>query len=114
VAARTPIIALVKSCSLYSELQALRAGATEVFAIEGSSPTLLNALFCRVMARADAEESLRQRLYIDKLITNMSMRFINLPPDRIGDEIRWALATLGQATGTDRSFIFFRSATGAA
>jgi len=56
--------------------------------------------------RKKAEQTLQQRIEFDALITAISTRFINLPPDAIDQGIDQALRQVGEFAGVDRSYVF--------
>jgi signal transduction histidine kinase len=76
----------------------------------------LGYLFLRLRAnaRALAERSgaLQERLTFETLVTEVSARFINLPPDQVDRGINQALARLGDYTGVDRAYILLFGADG--
>ncbi|NIA21413.1 MAG: substrate-binding domain-containing protein [Anaerolineaceae bacterium] len=65
-----------------------------------------------ITKRKQAEEALRQRMNLEKLIATMSTEFINLPAEEVDPAIDKALARLGRFVGVDRSYVFrFRDDT---
>ncbi|MBN1457422.1 MAG: PAS domain S-box protein [Sedimentisphaerales bacterium] len=54
----------------------------------------------------ETERSHEYHLGLEKLITNISMNFINLPPEKIDDGLNKALGTLGEFFQVDRCYIF--------
>ena len=56
-------------------------------------------------ARKRAEAALRARLALEELIAAISTRFVNLPADRVDQEIHRALEIIGRFSGADRTFI---------
>lgn len=58
------------------------------------------------------EEALRYRLEFENLITKISTKFINLPPDEIDAGIEEALQMLGQFADVDQSYVFLFSEGG--
>jgi diguanylate cyclase (GGDEF)-like protein/PAS domain S-box-containing protein len=52
---------------------------------------------------------LQDRIRFENLITSLSSNFINLPSERIDMGINYALHTLGEFAGVDRSYIFLFS-----
>ena len=52
-----------------------------------------------------AEEALRYRVELEKLIATISTQFINLPPSEIEDGINQALQAVGEKMGVERSYI---------
>jgi PAS domain S-box-containing protein len=51
------------------------------------------------------EELLQKRLAIEKLVAEISSRFINLPPGDIESHIKRALQTIGEFASVDRAFV---------
>ena len=66
-----------------------------------------------ISGRKLTEQSLSRRIEFERLVTTISTRFINLPVDKIDQEITRALETIGQFLGIDRIFIdqFYQSGT---
>ena len=56
-----------------------------------------------------AEEKLHYRLELEKLVTSISTKFINLAPDEIDREISLALEQIGKFGGADRCFVLIIS-----
>ena len=56
--------------------------------------------------RKEAEQELAFRLSLEKLITDISTRFIDLETSQVDAEIRLALARIGRFTGVDRCYVF--------
>jgi diguanylate cyclase (GGDEF)-like protein/PAS domain S-box-containing protein/putative nucleotidyltransferase with HDIG domain len=59
-----------------------------------------------ITAQKRSEEQLRYRAEFEKLITNISTKFINLAPEEIDREVNAALKTIGLFADVDRSYIF--------
>ncbi len=59
--------------------------------------------------RRDAQQSLHHRLEFEKLISGISSKFINLPPEEIDAGIREALGAVGRFVGADRSYVYLLS-----
>ena len=59
-----------------------------------------------VTDRKRMEESLRQRMEFEKLITNLSSQFINLPWEKIDQGIKKSLDSIGRFIGADRALLF--------
>lgn len=55
--------------------------------------------------RRQMEEELRYHIEFQKLITNISTHFINLPLDEIDNGIKQALCQIGEFAGVDRSYL---------
>ncbi len=53
-----------------------------------------------------AENSLKDRIEFEKIITNLSTKFINLAANEIESEINHALQEIGIFCGVDRSYLF--------
>ena len=56
--------------------------------------------------RFKPEEALQHRIGIEKQITAISAYFINLPPEETDRGISWALKTIGEFAGDDRSYLY--------
>ncbi|MDH4266682.1 MAG: PAS domain S-box protein [Deltaproteobacteria bacterium] len=56
------------------------------------------------------EELLQKRLAIEKIVSEISSRFINLPAGDIASHIQHALQTIGQFASVDRAFVSLFSA----
>ncbi len=59
-----------------------------------------------IAVRRQIEEKLVRRVEIERLISSLSSRFINLRPGDLDTALNEALAELGQATEVDRTYIF--------
>ncbi len=57
-------------------------------------------------ARKQAEEALEYRLQFEKLVSEISSRFINLPSEEIDEGISYALKLTGEFYNVDRSYVF--------
>ncbi len=62
-----------------------------------------------ITKRKIAEENLRYRIELEKLIADVSTRFIGAATDAIDDEINRTLRLVGQFTNVDRSYLFLIS-----
>ncbi|MBN1486943.1 MAG: GAF domain-containing protein [Anaerolineae bacterium] len=62
-----------------------------------------------ITARKRSEEAIRELMGLQRLITTISTNFINLSPDEVDDGINKALATIGEFTNVDRSYVFLYS-----
>ena len=60
-----------------------------------------------ITERKQAEEALRYREALERLITGISSRFINLGHGESEEAINQALGAIGKFTGADRSYLFF-------
>ncbi|UCE23419.1 MAG: PAS domain S-box protein [Candidatus Zixiibacteriota bacterium] len=56
-----------------------------------------------------AEEALKYRLEIERLITSLSSKFISLEPDEIGSNIVEVIRAVGSFTRADRCYVFMVS-----
>lgn len=63
-----------------------------------------------ITLQKQAREELQYRQRLENLLLNLTTRFINLPPDRLDDEISAALRQVGEFTGIDRSYIYLMDA----
>jgi len=59
-----------------------------------------------ITAHKQAEDALRYRFELERLITTISSSFINLAHDEIDDGINRALRTVGEFAGVDRAYLF--------
>jgi PAS domain S-box-containing protein len=65
-----------------------------------------------ITEKAVAEEGLKYRDRFEKLMADISARFINLPPEEIDGWINSALRLIGELELVDRSYVFRFSETG--
>jgi PAS domain S-box-containing protein len=72
----------------------------------------IQALANNLLARQGAQEALRRRLAMEHLLGQLSTRLIALHPDKIPDEMNWALQAIGQYLTADRCYISLLSAGG--
>ncbi len=73
---------------------------------ESGNLLFLNCIARDITERKRTEKALHYRLEFDRLITNLSTRFIHLTADEINIGINDALEALGQFADVDRSYIF--------
>jgi PAS domain S-box-containing protein len=73
---------------------------------------LHTSLQTELSERARAEQALQERLAFERLITNISTEFINLSSDQIDPGITRALQSIGEFTGSDRSYVYMFSEDG--
>lgn len=59
-----------------------------------------------ITARKQAERELERRILLEKIITTISTRFIDLPPETVDEELDRTLEVIGDVTKVDRAFIF--------
>ncbi|HZR46708.1 MAG TPA: PAS domain S-box protein, partial [Candidatus Manganitrophaceae bacterium] len=59
--------------------------------------------------RSQPDAALQHRIGIEKQITAISTRFINLPAEEMDCGIGWALKMIGEFAGDDRSYLFLFS-----
>jgi PAS domain S-box-containing protein len=59
-----------------------------------------------ITARRQTEKTLRLRYEFEEIITNISLKFINLLPDQIDEGIDQTLVRIGEFMKVDRSYIF--------
>ncbi|MDH7480456.1 MAG: PAS domain S-box protein [Armatimonadota bacterium] len=62
--------------------------------------------------RKKVEEQLKYRMELERVIVELSTKFINLPPEEIDAGINRALGVIGSFIGADRSFVFLISEDG--
>jgi two-component sensor histidine kinase len=58
-----------------------------------------------ITAWTQAEQALRQRLALDRLIIKLSLKFIELPPQDVDGVIQQALAEVGDFVGVDHCYV---------
>ncbi len=63
-------------------------------------------IYTDISERKKAEETLHMRLVFEHIVTTISTRFIDLAGSEIDKSINEALATVGNFTGVDRSYVF--------
>src|SRR5690349_752054 len=71
------------------------------------------ALVCDAAERATFEARLRARMAFEKLIAELSSRFINLASDDVDQAINDGLAAIGSLSHVDRAYVFLFSEDGA-
>lgn len=59
-----------------------------------------------VLTRKRAEKELREREALQQIIMKLATDFVNVPLERVDEEINSALETIGEYTGVDRVYIF--------
>lgn len=62
-----------------------------------------------ITERKHAEAEILRRLNAERLISNISSRFINIPTEKVDEEIISALGEIGKFAGVDRVYIFLPS-----
>ena len=80
---------------------------------EDGKVTRIITILRDVTERKQAEKALRHRMELEKILTAISTRFINLPLDRVDSAINQALDVLGEVTGADRVHVYLLSDDGA-
>ena len=65
-----------------------------------------------ITERVRAEETLKYRVELERLIAKISTRFIDLPTDEVDNGIDYALAAIGGFSNTDRGYILKYSEDG--
>ncbi len=68
-------------------------------------PALLGSLL-DATDRVRAEDELRARVDLNRVLVELSTSFINIPPEEIDNGIDRALAVMGKFIGADRGFVF--------
>lgn len=68
--------------------------------------------FHDITARNQAEEQIKNRLEIEKLVSDISSKFINLPSNLLNSAITEALGMIGKFASVDRSYLFLFSEDG--
>ncbi|EON79281.1 putative sensor/response hybrid [Lunatimonas lonarensis] len=73
---------------------------------EQGTPIRIDGIVSDVSERKKAEQTILKDSELQKILMAVSSQFINVPLDYTDEVINSALATLGQFTNTDRSYIF--------
>jgi PAS domain S-box-containing protein len=63
-------------------------------------------------ARRQAEDSLRYRVALEGAVSAVSAEFVGLPAEQVDAGIDRALKTIGELTGSDRSYVFLYAGDG--
>ncbi len=58
------------------------------------------------------DDALKSRIEFESLITNISRRFVNLPPEGVDSALTHTLQTVGRFSGADRAYVFVFSPDG--
>jgi len=75
-------------------------------AIAVENARLYEAAQGELAERKQVEEALRYRIELEKLVSNISTNFINLPSNEIDSAIVKSLRAIGSFVGADRSYVF--------
>jgi PAS domain S-box-containing protein len=67
---------------------------------------LISFLLRQRAQRRRAQEQLAERLRFEEMLSVLSARFVNLPPDRVDAEIKGVLETIGKTFDLDRISVF--------
>ncbi|UCD64885.1 MAG: PAS domain S-box protein [Candidatus Zixiibacteriota bacterium] len=59
-----------------------------------------------ITRRRQAEDAIEYRHQYERIITSLSSKFITVSPQEIDSNITYALKTIGEFTGADRSYVF--------
>lgn len=108
-----PILLIDHLSTPHLRAEAMLQGASHCLGLNGLDAATLISSIEFSYERRYMEAELRSRLAFDKLITKLSMQFINCTPDEIRQEVGRALQLLGGHIGASRSFIFLRHDDGA-
>ncbi len=73
-------------------------------------PTSLDGYLVDITARKQAEEALLKRYGVEKLVSSLSTRFLNMAPESLDVGLEKALALLGRTLDVDRCYVFLFSA----
>ena len=92
------------------EDEAIR-GAYEVFAFR-IAPGRMAAQFLDITERKRAEAALQHHYELERLISEISSRFINMPPEDLDDNIEAAIGRVCAFTRSDAGVVFRRSENG--
>lgn len=74
--------------------------------VEASGQTLLFSIVHDITEQRAAEDQLRYRANLERLIARLSTRFISASAEGVDDQIERALADLGRFIGVGRSYVF--------
>ncbi len=74
--------------------------------VQAGGQTLLFSIVHDITEQRAAEDQLRYRADLERLIAQLSTRFISTSAEAVHDEIETALADLGQFIGVGRSYVF--------
>jgi PAS domain S-box-containing protein len=66
---------------------------------------LIAQVFANALARKRAEETLEERLRFERLVSDISARFVNIPPDRVDSEIERGLREILEFFKVDRCML---------
>lgn len=80
--------------------------ATATNLLDEPSVGAITANFREITERIQAEQALKHRVEMEKLIAAISTHFINLGPEQIDEGVSFALQKIGEFAGVDRSYIF--------
>jgi len=75
-----------------------------VISLEGQQ--IKQGIFVDVTERRHAQEEIRYRMDLQRLLMDMSMVFLNAPTDYLDHAIRETLAQVGEFTRADRAYLF--------
>jgi PAS domain S-box-containing protein len=81
-------------------------------AIALENARLLAQLQRELLARVSVEETLRYRVRLEAVGTNLSTHFVALEPGEVDGAINHELAVIGDVTTADRAYVFLFSASG--
>ncbi|MFP3906042.1 MAG: EAL domain-containing protein [Acidimicrobiales bacterium] len=73
--------------------------------VEDGRVTQIQAVGIDITDRKRAEVAVEERSEVLALVTQVSQRFIEIPPDEVDSGIEAALTSLGQAMGADRAYV---------
>ena len=82
----------------------VEANCTPLF--EGAQLVGVLGISRNISARRRAEQEVRHRAELERLITQISTDFINTSPEQVDQGIDRALAAIGEFAGVDRSYVF--------
>lgn len=73
---------------------------------------LLQAIVRDITERKRAEEALRMSSAFERLVTAVSARYVETPPERLYEAIEQAVTEVAEFAGVDRSYVFLLSPDG--
>ena len=87
------------------ELKYVLLSAAMVYAIDGT-PLNMMASFVDITERKEMEKAIKYQLEIERIVSDISAFFVNLPSQKIDDGINYALKLIGDYFDVERSYVF--------
>lgn len=73
---------------------------------------ILTQVFSNAMERRNAEQKLSKRMELEKIITHLSSKFINIDSTRTNAEIKKSLQHVGEFLNVDQAFVILKNQEG--